>query len=354
MCRIRKSIIFGMFVLVLVLVMPATLQKTNAEAAYLNYKALRMTQGATMKLQMVGTSKKVKWNSSNKKVATVKKGKVKAVKAGNCTVTAKVRGKKYKCKVTVKNDPNYIPEKKPFTKITLNVTSLKLNVLKVAYSSNGKAKLGKDKATYDLKLLNTTTTPEWKTSNENVATVSNGTITAVAEGKCTISAVIGKNSYKCTVIVSDLKEAEEIALQENVYKMLALINIDRVKVKSAPLKIKEELNQVAEIRAKEGQKKFSHTRPDGTLYKTAYADVGFKQGRIIGENLAYTRDKVEYMDNFIKATYDRLYKSKYHRENMLDRRFEYVGIGYVNVGTSLDEFHALCAETYWAQEFYTK
>lgn len=65
----------------------------------------------TVTLRVKGVSKKAKWSTSNKKVATVKKGKVTAKKAGKVTITCKVSGKKLKCKVTVKDkrlvdDPN--------------------------------------------------------------------------------------------------------------------------------------------------------------------------------------------------------------------------------------------------------
>ena len=48
--------------------------------------------------------RKLKWTSSNKKVATVNKnGKVTAKKKGTATITVKTaNGKKYSCKVTVK------------------------------------------------------------------------------------------------------------------------------------------------------------------------------------------------------------------------------------------------------------
>lgn len=54
------------------------------------------------KLKVNHTKAKVKWSSSNKKIAKVsKKGTVKAVKPGKCTIYAKVKGKKLKCKVEV-------------------------------------------------------------------------------------------------------------------------------------------------------------------------------------------------------------------------------------------------------------
>lgn len=72
----------------------------------LNKKTAEMTVGGSITLKVKGTKKKAKWTSSNKKIATVKasgkvKGKVTAKKAGKVTITAKVSGKKYKCKITV-------------------------------------------------------------------------------------------------------------------------------------------------------------------------------------------------------------------------------------------------------------
>lgn len=76
---------------------------TEAKAKIqLNKKKISLRVGKTYKLKVKGTKKKVKWTSSNKKVATVsKKGVVKAVKKGTARITAKVAKKKLHCKVTV-------------------------------------------------------------------------------------------------------------------------------------------------------------------------------------------------------------------------------------------------------------
>lgn len=68
--------------------------------------------GKSMTLKVTGTKKKVKWSSSNKKVATVtQKGKVTAKKKGTTTIQAKVAKSTFKCKVTVKNQSeNKVPE----------------------------------------------------------------------------------------------------------------------------------------------------------------------------------------------------------------------------------------------------
>lgn len=79
----------------------------------LNKKNLTLMVGKSAKLKVKNTKKKVKWTSSKKSVASVsKKGKVKAKKAGKTTITAKVAGKKLKCKVTVKKKKTVNPSAK--------------------------------------------------------------------------------------------------------------------------------------------------------------------------------------------------------------------------------------------------
>lgn len=73
----------------------------------LNTTKKTIYKGSTYTLKVKGTKKKVKWTTSNKKVATVNsKGKVTAKKKGTATITAKVSGKTLKCKITVKNKPS--------------------------------------------------------------------------------------------------------------------------------------------------------------------------------------------------------------------------------------------------------
>lgn len=75
----------------------------QAASPYLT-KSLTLKNIRSYKLKVRNTKKKVKWRSSNKKVATVtSKGLVKAVKNGKCYIYAKVSRRTYKCKVTVKS-----------------------------------------------------------------------------------------------------------------------------------------------------------------------------------------------------------------------------------------------------------
>jgi DUF1680 family protein len=80
-----------------------TLTITKAKKVKLSKTKLSLKAGKSAKLTVKNTKKKVTWTSSKKAVATVNKnGKVTAVKAGTCKITAKVGSKKLVCKVTVK------------------------------------------------------------------------------------------------------------------------------------------------------------------------------------------------------------------------------------------------------------
>lgn len=57
---------------------------------------------AEIDAKITGSSKRIVWKTSNKKIATVKNGKVTAKKAGKVTITAKANGITKRCEVTVK------------------------------------------------------------------------------------------------------------------------------------------------------------------------------------------------------------------------------------------------------------
>ncbi|MBR2213308.1 MAG: Ig-like domain-containing protein [Eubacterium sp.] len=79
-----------------------SLVQTEAKVK-LNKKQVLVRIGSPVKLKVKNAKKKrIKWKSSNKKIATVsKKGVVKGKDDGKCTVTAKVGKKKLKCIIVV-------------------------------------------------------------------------------------------------------------------------------------------------------------------------------------------------------------------------------------------------------------
>lgn len=105
---ITVSIIIALTLsLVVPSVMPNTFQQSTVNAAKMKISKKKVTlkkgQKTTLKiLRGKKKIKKVKWTSSNKKVATVSSsGKVTAKGKGTATITGKVGKKKYKCKVMV-------------------------------------------------------------------------------------------------------------------------------------------------------------------------------------------------------------------------------------------------------------
>lgn len=78
--------------------------RSSSEKMDLSKDKLTLVVGNNATLKVENTKKKIKWSSSNEKVATVtEKGVVKAKKAGTAIIKAKVAGKTFTCKVTVKN-----------------------------------------------------------------------------------------------------------------------------------------------------------------------------------------------------------------------------------------------------------
>lgn len=150
---------------------------TVSDTARLSKAALSLKVNKTAKLTVKGLNgRKVTWSSDNKKIATVKNGTVMAVSAGKCTVTAKLSGgKKLTCKVSV-TDP-----------ARLSRTALTLRVGKKARLTV-KGLVGRKVA--------------WSSGNKKIATVKNGTVTAVKAGKCTITAKLSNGKrLTCRVTV---------------------------------------------------------------------------------------------------------------------------------------------------------
>ena len=105
----------------------------------INKSKIILYAGKTATLKLKNNKKKVRWTSSNRKIATVsKKGKVKAKKIGKAIITAKVGKKKYKCVVTVKKKKN------KFENTTKKPTNENANTEKVETGKCG------EKATYIL------------------------------------------------------------------------------------------------------------------------------------------------------------------------------------------------------------
>lgn len=155
------------------------------------------------------SNKSVKWTSGNPKVATVSSsGKVTAVANGNTTITATAAdgsGKKDICAVTVNipkpADPTPTPTPDP-TPSVVKVSSVSLNPSSLSLTKKGQtARLSASVSPSNA----TNKSINWISSNNNVATVSNGVVTAVGNGSATITATAADGSGKrasCSVTVN--------------------------------------------------------------------------------------------------------------------------------------------------------
>lgn len=175
-----------------VMMMLVMLNVCNVSAAQLNKKSIILVKGKSYTLKISGTSKKATWKISKKAVAKLtskkkKSVKIKAVRRGKATVSAKVGKKTYRCKVTVV-DP----------KLNKSEITLKVEQQSVLSISGGTGK------------------SSWKSSNSGVAKVDAvGKVTAVKIGKATITAIRNGKKMKCVVKVLATNNSGDSTESEN-------------------------------------------------------------------------------------------------------------------------------------------
>lgn len=122
----------------------------------------------------IETSKKAKWKSSNKKVASVSsKGVIKGKSKGEATIIGTYGKKKIKVRVKVEQPV---------------LSNIKLELL--------------EGDSVKIKVSGTTKPVVWSSSDESKATVKDGMVTAVSEGNVTIMAEVSKQKLFCDVKVN--------------------------------------------------------------------------------------------------------------------------------------------------------
>ena len=98
-----KSLLISLALALVCVSMVISTDVVEAASIRLNKTSITMYTGQTSTLKVSGTSKKVTWSTSNKKVATVSyRGVISAKSSGSATITARVNNKNLKCRVTVK------------------------------------------------------------------------------------------------------------------------------------------------------------------------------------------------------------------------------------------------------------
>lgn len=168
-------------------------QKVSVTGITLNPTALSIPEGGAKTISATvspsdATNKLVLWSTDNSSVATVSSdGTVKAQEVGTATITAKSDdgGLTATCTVTVK-------PRVPLTGISIDPTSLTLTE-----GETGEITVTFTPANASYKTLS------WTSSDPSVATVSEGTVTAIKSGKTTITVTSEDGGFtaKCEVLV---------------------------------------------------------------------------------------------------------------------------------------------------------
>ncbi|TAH67861.1 MAG: hypothetical protein EWM47_08665 [Anaerolineaceae bacterium] len=153
-----------------------TVKKTELS---INKSSISIERGESILLSATSSTKSpISWKSSHNSIATVDdNGTILGKKPGETTITASSDGSKATCKVTVK------------------YPTIKLDKNKVTLYRGQSIKLRAD--------VSSKVEPTWKTNKKSVAIINpDGRITAIKNGRATITATVDGVSVTCEVVVN--------------------------------------------------------------------------------------------------------------------------------------------------------
>lgn len=179
----------------------------QAASPVISKKTITLTVGKSITLKVKNAKGKIKWKSSNSKIASVsKRGKVTGKKTGKAKITATVNKRNYNCTVIVKAD-------RKVTKVT-NVKLNKKNItLKAGKVYTLKASVSPSKASNKALV--------WKSSNNSIASVnSKGVVSAKKAGTVTITATAKDGSKKKASCKVTVKKTSKPASDKRVSKII--------------------------------------------------------------------------------------------------------------------------------------
>ena len=155
---------------------------------------LKVKQSFTVKVTMGAGDRVVSWKTSNKKVVSVKNGRIKGLKAGkSATITVKLAsGKKARFKVKVQ-------------KAAVATKSIKVTNTATGKNQDKKATLKRGQSLKLKAALTPVTSLQkvtWSSSNKKIVTVSkSGVIKAKKKGRATITVKSGNKKYNIRITV---------------------------------------------------------------------------------------------------------------------------------------------------------
>ena len=166
-------------------------QEITVQSIAISQPSAELKIGETLNLKATvspsnATYDGITWTSTKTSVATVStSGQVSALAEGNTTITAMAGGKTASCSVTV-------------VKGVVAVSSISLNKDSIELVEGDSETLTATVSPNDA----TDKTVSWSSSNTGVATVQDGTITAIKEGEASITAKAGEKTASCKVVVA--------------------------------------------------------------------------------------------------------------------------------------------------------
>ena len=175
----------------------------SATGVTLSQTELPLVKGATATLRATvvpsdATNQKVRWSSNNTAVAIVENGTVTAVSGGNATITVTTEDGNHTatCEVTV----------------TVSATGVTLSQTELSLAKGATATLTATVVPSDA----TNQKVRWSSNNTSVATVENGTVTAVSAGNASITVTTedGNHTARCEVVVTAPVPAASVTLSQ--------------------------------------------------------------------------------------------------------------------------------------------
>ena len=110
-----------------------------------------------------------------------------------------------------------------------------------------------------------------------------------------------------------------VSLAEYAEAVVRLVNQERAKAGLDSLSVNQAAAAAANVRAREIEGAFSHTRPNGSSFSTALKEQGASY-RAAGENIAYgQRSAEQVMEGWMN--------SSGHRANILNAQYTAIGVG---------------------------
>ena len=117
-------------------------------------------------------------------------------------------------------------------------------------------------------------------------------------------------------------------------EVVRLVNEERAKAGLPALTVDRGAASAAQVRAKEIERSFSHTRPDGSSFNSALTEAGVNFSGA-GENIAYGQNSPE-------KVMEGCMNSSGHRANILNSSYTSIGVGHYQNASGVN---------YWTQLF---